>query len=115
MAFTPDQTSQITTLMDEYIASHRPEEAIRKDLDLGWRLEKASVYLFEIRPQWDDKSIIRHFDYAKATWVETKKQWNIYWLRANGKWTRYEPLEWTANLQRFLLEVEKDPYHCFKG
>ena len=37
------------------------------------------------------------------------------WPRANGKWIRYEPLEWTGNLQRFLIEVEKDPHHCFKG
>lgn len=101
--------------MDDYIANHRPPEAIRNKLDLGWRLEAQSVYLFGIRPQWDNKSIIRQHDYAKATWVETKKQWNIYWLRANGKWNRYEPLEWTANLKRFLLEVEKDPHHCFKG
>jgi hypothetical protein len=115
MAFTPDQLSQITAMMDDYLVRHRPPEAIRNKLDLGWRLEKASVFLFEIRPQWDNKSIIHHYDFAKATWVETKKQWNIYWLRANGKWYRYEPLEWTANLQRFLLEVEKDPYHCFKG
>ena len=115
MALTPEQVSQITTMMDDYIANHRPPEAIRNKLDLGWRLEAQSVYLFEIRPQWDNKSIIRQHDYAKATWVETKKQGNIYWLRANGKWNRYEPLEWTANLKRFLLEVEKDPHHCFKG
>ncbi|HEV7332543.1 MAG TPA: DUF3024 domain-containing protein [Flavisolibacter sp.] len=115
MAFTQEQLSQISSMMDDYLARHRPPGAIRMELDLGWRLEAQSVYLFEIRPQWDDKSIICQFDYAKATWVETKKQWNIYWLRTSGKWGRYEPLEWTANLQRFLLEVEKDPHHCFKG
>jgi hypothetical protein len=115
MAFTQEQLSQIKAMMDEYIASNRPPEDIRSELDLGWRYEKGSVYLFEIRPQWDDESIIHHFDFAKATWVETKKQWNIYWLRGNGQWERYKPLEWTGNLQRFLLEVEKDPHYCFKG
>lgn len=115
MAFTGEQAAQIEKLMEAYITSHRPPEHIRPQLDLGWRHKGQSVYLFEIRPQWNDKSIIHHHDFAKATWVEAKKQWNIYWLRANGKWERYEPLEWTANLQRFLMEVEKDLYGCFKG
>jgi hypothetical protein len=115
MAFTQEQLAQIEAMMENYITTNRPPADIRKELDLGWRYEKTSVYLFEIRPQWDNKAIIRHEDFAKATWVETKKLWNIKWLRANGKWERYPPLECTGNLQRFLIEVEKDPYHCFKG
>lgn len=102
-------------MMDDYLAKHRPPEHIRPKLDLGWRHEGQSVYLFDIRPQWNDSSVIHHNDFAKATWVDTKKQWNIYWMRASGNWQRYEPLEWTGNLQRFLLEVEKDPHCCFKG
>jgi hypothetical protein len=115
MAFTPQQLAEITAMMDAHIAAHRPPENIRPQLDLGWRHEGQSVYLFEIRPQWNNKSIIRQEDFAKATWVAAKKQWNVFWMRANGKWFRYEPLEWTGNLQRFLVEVEKDPHHCFKG
>ena len=115
MAFTEQQLSEITAMMDHYIAEHRPPEHIRPQLDIGWRRDKQSVFLFEIRPQWNDKSVTRHDDFAKATWVETKKQWNIFWMRASGRWFRYEPLEWAGNLQRFLLEVEKDPYGCFKG
>lgn len=115
MAFTNEQLSKIEALMDDYIATHRPPEHIRPELDLGWRKEGQSVYLFEIRPQWNNKSVILHHDFAKATWVEAKKQWNIKWLRANGRWEIYQPLEWTGNLQRFLIEVEKDPHHCFKG
>lgn len=115
MAFTPVQLQEITTMMDQYIAEHRPPEHIRPQLDLGWRLEKQSVLLFEIRPQWNDASITRHYDYAKATWVQSQKRWTIFWLRASLKWHRYQPLEWTGNLKRFLEEVEKDPYRDFKG
>jgi hypothetical protein len=115
MAFTKAQIDEITTMMDNYIATHRPPEEIRPKLDLGWRKEDQSVYLFEIRPQWDNKSVIHQYDFAKATWVGAKKQWNIYWLRANGKWELYKPLPWAGNLQRFLIEVEKDPHACFRG
>jgi len=115
MALTPQQIHDITKMMDIYIDRTRPSESIRHELDLGWRLENQSVFIFEIRPQWNNKKLIRTYDFAKATWIQNKKHWNIYWLRANLKWNRYEPLESTVNLQRFLIEVEKDPYGCFKG
>lgn len=115
MGFTEKQLKDITTLMDAYISEHRPPEDIRPMLDIGWRYEDQSVYVFEIRPQWNNKSIIHTYDNAKATWVETKKQWNIYWKRANLKWYKYEPLEWVANLKRFLVEIENDPCGCFSG
>ena len=115
MAFTQDQLYEIATMMDGYITTHRPPEHVRHQLDIGWRHEKQSVYVFEIRPQWNDKSIIRHYDFAKATWVQSRQQWNIFWMRANGKWYRYEPLEWAGNLKRFLIEIENDPHGCFRG
>ncbi|OLY90758.1 DUF3024 domain-containing protein [Cnuella takakiae] len=115
MAFTSEQIDSITTLMDVYIAARRPPEHMRAQLDLGWRFDGLSLFIFEIRPQWNDHSVILHHDFAKATWVESKKQWNIYWHRASGKWQVYEPLQWAGNLQRFLLEVTKDPHHCFRG
>jgi hypothetical protein len=92
-----------------------PLEEIRPKLDIGWRLDRLTIYLYEIRPQWDKPKIIRHFDCAKATWLLWAKEWRIYWLRASLKWDSYQPLPVVNNLQRFIIEVEKDPYGCFKG
>ena len=102
-------------MMDRYLEENRPPEDIRRQLDVGWRLEGQSVYVFEIRPQWNNKNIYHHYDFAKATWVEAQKHWKIFWMRSNGKWYRYDALESAGNLQRFLIEVEKDPYHFFRG
>ncbi|MBA2746512.1 MAG: DUF3024 domain-containing protein [Flavisolibacter sp.] len=115
MAFNPQQLQDITTMMEEHLKSIRPEPEIRHQLDIGWRHDGQSVYLYEIRPQWNDETIIRHYDYAKATWVEKRKLWKIFWLRASLKWEAYEPLLTVGNLQRFLIEVEKDPLGAFKG
>jgi hypothetical protein len=115
MALTESQKLSIQQMMAAYLMEVRPPEHIRPQLDIGWRLEKQSVFLFEIRPQWNDETIIRHHDFAKATWVNTAKEWNIFWLRANGKWQTYDPLPTVVNLKRFLLEVASDPYCCFKG
>ena len=115
MALTPQQIHDVTAMMDAYIARIRPPEKIRHELDIGWRLENQFVFIFELRPQWKNKKVIITYDFAKATWIQTRKHWNIYWMRGNLKWDRYGPLESTVNLQRFLIEVEKDPYGCFQG
>ena len=115
MAFTAEQLRDIKKMMDIHLQKIRPSEDIRPQLDSGWRIENQSVYLFDIRPQWNDPSIIHHYDYAKATWVQSQKHWKIFWLRANGKWEPYPILPELGNLQLFLLETENDPAGCFHG
>ncbi|MCY7422448.1 MAG: DUF3024 domain-containing protein [Chitinophagaceae bacterium] len=39
----------------------------------------------------------------------------MFWLRSTLKWQSYAPLQTVVNLKRFLMEVEQDPYNCFKG
>ncbi|MCU7549868.1 DUF3024 domain-containing protein [Chitinophagaceae bacterium LB-8] len=115
MAFSPNQVKEITSMMGTLMQQMRPPEHIRHQLDLGWKVERQSVFLFEIRPRWDDPSIIEKYDFAKATWVQKEKEWHVYWMRANGKWDRYAPLKSVVNLQRFIIEIERDLYGCFRG
>ena len=115
MAFTNEQYEVIKTMMNAYINSHRPPAYIRAQLDIGWRMENQTLILYEIRPDWTKPSEICHIEYAKAVWVERQQEWHIYWLLSNMKWLRYEGLESTVNLQRFLIEVEEDPKGCFHG
>lgn len=44
---------------------------IRADLDIGYRISGQSVEILEIRPQWNDRSIIHQHPIAKATYVRT--------------------------------------------
>ena len=115
MAFDDTQLKAISTLMDAYIESIRPPENIRHEIDICWQFDKQSIVIYESRPRVQDPSLVVHNEIAKATWVQRAKEWHIYWLRGNGKWQRYEPLETVGNLQRFLIEVEKDPLSCFWG
>jgi hypothetical protein len=112
---TIEQINDISLMMDKFIKLHRPHPDIRHNLDIGWRMKDQSVYLFEVRPQWDNEAILHKYDYAKATWVQSRKHWEIFWMGANGKWHRYKELESVGNLQRFLIETERDPYYCFQG
>src|SRR6266508_1709922 len=113
MALTVNEIKEITRMMDKFVNENRPHPDIRHEIDIGWRLEGQSVYLFEIRPLWNDKDVYGQYDYAKATRVQSQKHWKIYWMRSNLKWYKYRPLESVGNLQRFLIETEKDPHGCF--
>ena len=115
MPLTPQQFEKVNVMMENFIAENRPPLEIRNQLDIGWKLDKQSVLLFDIRPDWNDETIIRQHPFAKATWVQTRKEWQIFWLRSTLKWQSYAPLQTVVNLKRFLLEVEQDPYGCFKG
>jgi hypothetical protein len=115
MAFTEKQLEDITAMMNILIEGLRPPEDVRDKVDVSWRIERQSVFLYEIRPQWDDPSVIMEHDFAKATWVKKEKEWYVYWIRSDNKWYRYKGLESVVNLQRFIIEIEKDPYGCFRG
>lgn len=115
MAIDPIKKAEIIIVMEAYLSKVRPPEDIRPKLDIGYRIDNQSVFIFEIRPRWDNPSEIRTYDYAKATFVKKKNIWKIYWMRQNLEWYLFEPLPAVRNLQEFLKIVDEDKYHCFKG
>jgi len=88
-------------------------EKIRKELDIGYRIDEQSVIFLEIRPAYMNPSTIRELEFAKATYVKSRESWKIYWMRSSG-WYPYMPAE-MKTLEAFVIEVEKDPLGCFKG
>ncbi len=115
MAFDITKSREIINIMENYIASIRPEPKIRPKLDIGFELTDQSVFLCEIRPKWNNPQEIQRHAYAKATFVQSRSVWKIFWLRANLKWYPYDPKPTVKNLNDFLKIVDEDAYGCFKG
>jgi hypothetical protein len=40
--------------IENYLSYIRPSKEIRDQLDIGYRIEKQSVIIFEVRPDWID-------------------------------------------------------------
>ena len=115
MPFTPLQITEIIECMENYNNTLRPEdEAVRKQLDYGYKIEGQSVFLLEIRPQWDKPEII-HEHAPKTTYVKHSDHWKIYWLRANLKWYPYNPAPVVKSLNDFTRIVGEDAHGCFFG
>lgn len=84
-----------------YEEKRRPAKEIRSELDIGYSYQNYTVEIFEIRPQWNDRSVMQHHSVAKAKYVKSKNVWRIYWMRANLKWTAYQPEPEVKEINRF--------------
>ncbi|MDF2192765.1 DUF3024 domain-containing protein [Paraflavitalea sp. CAU 1676] len=115
MALELPNIVDIIEVMENYVEDIRPEENIRDQLDISYKIDNQSVILFEIRPSYKSPDEKLECCYAKATYVKTARRWKVFWMRASGKWQGYEPMPEVADLHEFISLVEEDKYHCFKG
>jgi len=115
MATDSLHTLNIIEVMEPFMARRRPPEDIRHELDLGYRIEGQSVLLYEIRPQWNKPEVIRHYDFAKVTYVKKDELWKVYWMRASGRWELYAPKPLVGSLKAWVKLVDEDKLGCFWG
>ena len=115
MAFSEFENKKHERLIRRYLDTRRLPPHMRKELDLGFRQTGQSIELFELRPQWRNPDKIIENAIAKTTFVKTRKEWRIYWQRADLKWHRYDPVPAVKSLEEFIEVVENDEYGCFYG
>jgi len=97
----------------ESLRSKDPE--IRKQLDFGFSYDGKVVLLYEIRPFWDDPNEIQNIEFAKIRFYKSRREWNLYWMRASGKWKLYEPFSESPYLDIIIEIIREDEYGCFFG
>ena len=115
MVFNELESKRIEKAMVAFLSVRRPPPHIRPELDIGYHLISQSVELLEIRPQWDNPSVIHEYPFAKATYVRTQNLWKVFWKRADLKWHGYEPASTVESVDKFLAVVDADQYGCFWG
>jgi hypothetical protein len=115
MALTKKQIEEVEKAAAKFLYYKRPSEEIRNKVDLAYRIEEQSVYIFEIRPKWDDENIIIEEQIAKTTYVKAQKHWKIFWMRGNLQWSLYEPIPYVKLISDFFDIVSDDEMCCFFG
>ena len=109
------ETEKIEATLSAWIERERPPLHIREQLDLGFRVINQSVDIVETRPHWKNATEKMITPVARATYVRARDRWRILWIRADGKWHRYEPVPEVASLNAFLKVVKEDEHGCFFG
>jgi hypothetical protein len=94
----------------------RVEPHLKHSIDFDYEISGQAVTIYEVRPVWrgppGDKS---RLPIARLRFVKTIGRWKLFWLRANGKWISYEPVQEVKTLKEGLLVIESDRYGCFFG
>ena len=107
-------TADVIEVMENFIDQNRPPENVRHEVDLSYRIENQSIYVYEIRPLWNNPAEIIHSDIAKTTYVKSENVWKVYWMRGNLKWYPYDPPT-VKTLKKFAELVSEDKKGCFWG
>ena len=115
MAVSEFETKRIEKIMEGYLERTRPPVHIRNELDIAYRIDNQSVELFEVRPAFQNPDQKIEHAIAKATYVKRANEWRLYWMRADLKWHRYEPVPEVDSLEEFLQVIEEDAHGCFYG
>lgn len=115
MAIDALQSLEVIEAMENFIARKRPPEHIREKLDLDYKIEGQNIFVFEIRPQWDNPKVINEHPVAKASFIKTKNHWKVFWLRADLKWHSYTTKPTVKTVKEFTNLIEEDKLHCFWG
>lgn len=115
MAFSIEEFGRIDHLVGDWCLSRVPPE-IKSKLDHDYEVEGQSVILLEVRPLWRGKpGEVTRSPFAKFRYVKSSRLWQIYWMRASGKWQAYEPDSIAFTIDEALRIIEADRYGCFFG
>ena len=115
MALTPLEIKHCERHLAAFLERRRPPPPIRDELDLGYELVNQSIELFEIRPDWLDRTKRTRSPVAKATYVRSQDVWRLYWMQRDLKWHTYTPRPVVEDIDEFLNVVDVDEYSCFFG
>lgn len=116
MALSELEAARVRRALDAFMDKRRPPPAVRAQFDLGFRVSGQSVQIFELRPEWRGApGATREHPVAKATFVRSRGEWRIFWMRRDLKWHSYEPAPSVHSIEEFCRIVEDDAYACFFG
>jgi len=115
MAFSEHEKHRFEKAVKAFVERRRPPPHLRAEIDTGYRIERQSIEIFELRPAYDDPNDTIESAIAKATFVKSKSLWKIYWMRADLRWHLYEPMAFVETVEDFLVVVDRDQHGCFFG
>ena len=115
MAISEFEIKKIEKTVGQFVENKRPPKHIRNELDISFRISGQGFEIFEIRPQWNDPTKKTEGPIAKATYVKSKNEWKLFWMRADLKWHIYKPFPISKSLEQILEVIEQDSHGCFWG
>ena len=108
------EKQQISEIVGVFCETRVPPHA-RDQVKMLYKIRGNDINIFESRPSWHHKSIWTETPIAKIRLLPNEKAWQLFWIRANGKWQKYPDFSPIKNLEEIIAEIDTDPYHVFWG
>ena len=114
MPFSDMEATWIQTFVGRLCKKRSPQQ-LTDQLALAYRFQGQSVLLYERRRPRKSPGELTETPVAKLKFVRSRNEWRLYWMRANGRWDRYETKTECSDLRGLLAEVDRDVDGCFFG
>ena len=72
MSFNDIEKKKIEKTVESFLEKRRPPIEIRDKVDIGFKIDKYSIEIFEIRPIWDKPKEKINIPVAKTTYIKSK-------------------------------------------
>ena len=102
MAFSIEKIGRIDHLVGDWCVQRVPAE-LKSKIDHDYEINGQAVTILEVRPLWRGKTgELTRRPFAKSRYVKTGGFWQLYWMRASGKWQTYRPEPIAKDLESVL-------------
>lgn len=116
MPFTDIESAEhLKVIEDTFWSRRRPPLHLRDRVREGQRFTGQAIELFIVRPAFNRPGEHTEEPVAKVQYVRSRRVWRIFWMRADGKWHRYQPCPQADSLAAALRVIDEDANGCFFG
>jgi len=113
MALNDIETARIKRQLEAFIKTRQSASPRPGRIDLSYEINGQAVLLFANRHRRDGSEYREYV--GKTTYVKTRSEWKVYWMRADLKWHLYHPTPAVTDIESWLAVLEQDPHGCFWG
>ena len=93
----------------------RIPDHLKSQIKVFYAVRGYDVKILETRPPFVKSPVWTETPIARLKYDPDTLEWQLYWMRASGKWEKYAGLKPTKNLQLLVDEIAHDPHRAFWG
>jgi hypothetical protein len=114
MPFNDIENQRIKNIVGGFCENRIPDH-LRNQIKMWYEVRGFDVKIIESRPvfmkshEWSETPI------ARMKYDPKTLEWQLYWMRASGRWEKYITSEPTNKLEDLIIEIQNDPHNVFWG
>jgi hypothetical protein len=114
MAFNDIERQRIKKLVGGFCQEKIPDH-LRSQIKIFFEVRGYDAKIIETRPYYMRSHEWTETPIARMKYDPDTVEWQLYWMRASGKWERYAGIKPTKHLQLLVDEIVQDPHRMFWG